>query len=172
MKEENSAFRKGALLFALIFLAISLFLLSQLGAETKFSSRGKLFAQPAFWPAVGVIGMTLFGAAHVALNWRGAKWRTEGAEVLIWFRPLEYLAYFMVYVFATPTIGYLPASIIFTGFLAVRVGYRSAKMIGLAACVGALIVIIFKTFLSVKIPGGAFYDYLPDSIRLFAIVNF
>ncbi|MGB0508150.1 MAG: tripartite tricarboxylate transporter TctB family protein, partial [Pikeienuella sp.] len=127
---------------------------------------------PAFWPGVAVIGMTVFGAFHVLLNWRGVKWSVEGKEALIWLCPLEYLAYFMVYVFATPTIGYLPASIIFAALLAYRVGYRSFKMIGFAAIAGAAIVLTFKTMLSVKIPAGALYDYLPDSIRLFAIVNF
>lgn len=172
MQDKDNPRRKGALFFALLFLAISLVLLSQLDAQTKFSSRGKLFAQPAFWPAVAVIGMSLFGTGHVLLNWRGAKWPTEWREAVIWLRPLEYLVYFMIYVFATPTIGYLPASIIFGALLALRVGYRSFKMIGFAALSGAVVVLIFKTLLSVKIPAGALYDYLPDSIRLFAIVNF
>ena len=55
--------RPGDLLFAVILLLLALVLLSLLGSETKFSSRGKLYAQPAFWPGVGVIGMCVFGFA-------------------------------------------------------------------------------------------------------------
>jgi hypothetical protein len=34
------------------------------------------------------------------------------------------------------------------------------------------IVLVFKTFLEVKIPGGAIYEYLPDTLRTFMILNF
>ncbi len=170
---ERDFIRKGpgGLLFAALFLAFSLFLLSQLGAETKFSAKGKLFAQPAFWPAVGVFGMVFFGALHVITRWR-ADIGAELAEGAIWARPLEYLVWFMAYVYAAPQIGYLAATIIFMVLMALRAGYRSAKMLIAAALTGLAIVLIFKTFLSVKIPGGAIYEALPGAIRNFMIVNF
>jgi hypothetical protein len=34
------------------------------------------------------------------------------------------------------------------------------------------IVLVFKTFLEVKIPGGIIYEYLPDTLRNFMILNF
>ncbi len=161
----------GGLLFAALFLAFSLFLLSQLGAETKFSAKGKLFAQPAFWPAVGVFGMVFFGALHLISRWR-ANIAAELAEGAIWLLPLEYLAWFMAYVTAAPQIGYLAATVIFMVLMALRAGYRSAKMLIAAALTGVFIVLIFKTLLQVKIPGGAVYEALPDALRNFMIVNF
>ena len=172
MSEPTNANKgPGGLLFAALFLGFSLFLLTQLGAETKFSAKGKLFAQPAFWPAVGVIGMVGFGLLHVITRWR-ANIAAELAEGAIWLRPFEYLLWFMAYVYASPQIGYLAATIIFMVLLALRAGYRSAKMLATAALTGLAIVLIFKTFLSVKIPGGAVYEALPGALRSFMIVNF
>lgn len=166
-----SSTRPGEFLFAALFLALSVLLLSQLGAETKFSAKGQLVAQPRFWPAVGVIGMTGFGALHLLSVWRN---RVGGdlAEAAYWLRALEFLVWFMVYVWAVPKAGYLPCTVIFTTLLALRMGYRRAGTLLAAAGTGFAIVLIFKTLLSVKIPGGALYEYLPDAVRSFMILNF
>ena len=182
--ETTGASRPGALLFAFVFLALSFLLLSLIGSETKFDAmwkvlekgnvfnRGKLFAQPAFWPAVGLIGMCVFGVGHLWRTWRAKSPLGEGAEGLFWLRSLEYLLWFMAYVQTAPLIGYLPATLIFTALLAFRAGYREKRMIGYAVLTGLAVVLVFKTGLSVKIPGGAVYEYLPNTLRTFAIVNF
>lgn len=170
--KEGESGRPGGLIFALIFLAAALFLLSQLGSETKFSPKGKLFAEPAFWPAVGVIGMSLFGTLHAFGEFRRRSHSLGLRETGIWLRSLEYLVWFMAYVFAAPLIGYLPATLIFTTALALRAGYRQTWMLGAAALMGFAVVLVFKTFLSVKIPGGALYEHLPDALRSFAMINF
>ena len=162
----------GELLFALLFLAFSLFLLSQLGNEAKFSAKGKFFSQPALWPGIGVIGMTFFGLIHVATKLKGRQLASELAEGAYWLRPLEYLAWFMVYVFATPLVGYLAASVLFMVILCFRAGYRGARPLIAAGLIGLLIVLVFKTGLSVSIPGGAIYEYLPTEWRKFMLVNF
>lgn len=143
----------------------------QLGTETRFSAKGKLFAQPRFWPAVGVIGMTVFGALSVAVYWRD-KWSGTASEVLLWLRAFEYLIWFMVYVWLVPVIGYLPATLLFTVLLSLRQGYRTNRQIIIAAATGLGIVLIFKTALAVKIPGGEIYELLPAALRNFMIVNF
>lgn len=170
MQTQNKSARAGTLVFAIGFLILSLYLLSQIGAETKFSSRGQLFAQPRTWPAIGVIGMVVFSLAFVATSWRSGL-TGAGREAFTWARSLEYLIWFMVYVTLVPIIGYLPATIGFTTALAVRLGYRKLATLLLAAMLGAAIVVVFKAGLSVKIPGGAVYDYLPDAVRNFMIVN-
>ena len=93
-----------------------------------------------------------------------------GTEAIIWARSLEYLVWFMVYVWLVPIVGYLPVTLIFAPLLAFRLGYRSKQMLLLAAAMGFLIVVFFKAGLSVKIPGGMAYEYLPDAIRNFMIV--
>ena len=168
---DDPSSRPGGLVFIAIFLLFALFLLSQLGAETKFSAKGQLFAQPRFWPAVGLIAMVAFGAAHFFFAW-AARTGGEVREVAFWLRSIEYLAWFMVYVAVVPVIGYLAATLLFTVLLAFRQGYRGAGHLGAAAALGLAIVLVFKTGLAVKIPGGAVYEYLPSGLRSFMIVNF
>ena len=174
----------GAFLFALAFFLFALFLLSQVTSETKFSgvaklyekgrlfAKGKLFAEPAFWPLVGVLGMAVFGAFHALSTWRRRAPGGELAEGAFWLRALEYFLWFMIYVQLAPLIGYLLATLIFTAALALRAGYRRRRTIALASLAGLAIVLIFKTLLSVKTPGGAIYEYLPGALRTFMIVNF
>jgi len=171
MIEKGKFARPGGVIFGAAFVVFALFLLSQLGAETKYSSKGVLFAQPRFWPGVGVGGMVLFGSAHLWASWRDRR-GGEIAEAVIWMRALEYLLWFMVYVAVVPVIGYLGATVIFMGALVVRQGYRGLRKIGAAVLVGVVIVLIFKAGLAVQIPGGAVYEYLPAALRNFMIVNF
>ena len=121
MTTKSPFTRPGNTLFVVIFLLFALFLLSQIGGQTRFSPRGQLFAQPRFWPAVGVIGMVGFGAAHLLMNWRQHQsgWATEA---FAWLRSLEYLIWFMIYVALVPSIGYLLATMMFTTLLALRAG--------------------------------------------------
>tara|TARA_Y100000739_G_scaffold164611_1_gene142639 strand:+ start:1186 stop:1422 length:237 start_codon:yes stop_codon:yes gene_type:complete len=78
----------------------------------------------------------------------------------------------MVYVFFVPLLGYLISTILFTTLLAFRMGYRNSKILFFAFSLGVSIVVIFKTVLSVKIPGGLLYEFLPGVFRNFMIVNF
>lgn len=172
MSPETAKLKPGEFLFAVLFLLLSVFLLSQLGDQTNFSSKGKLFSQPAFWPAVSVIGMTGFTALHVLLTFRSRARSGTLAEAFIWLRGLEFVGWLMIYVNAVPIIGYLSATIIFTVTLALRMGYRNPRTLAYAGLSGLAIVLIFKTILSVKIPGGAIYKYLPDALRNFMITNF
>ena len=206
---ERTHSARGSILFALLFVALSLFLVSQLGEEAKFSSKGKLFAQPAFWPGVGVIGMAFFGCLNLIatiVQARRGKYgsprpaesrlaKSQPAESLenpgeqqsdsnvsvfgselkegaSWLLAFEYFAWFMLYVYATPVIGYLAATVLFLVALTFRVGYRDKRMTIAAVATGFAIVLIFKSFLGVKIPGGAVYESLPDTLRSFMIINF
>ena len=186
--DAKSSAPSGGLLFALLFLAFAIFLLTQLTGETKFAGieklyekerlfrKGALFKEPAFWPMVGVIGMAIFGAFHAIGVWRARAARRdfaagEAAEGAFWLRAFEYLLWFMIYVQAAPIIGYLAATLLFAALLALRAGYRG-RVVLYAALTGLAIVLVFKTGLSVKIPGGAVYEYMPDGLRTFFIVNF
>lgn len=162
--------RPGDWVFAVLFLAVSIFLLSQIGAESKWIKGTKTFAQPMFWPAVSLFGMTVFAACHFfgAILSPRSDGRLE--EVLFWARSIEYALWFMVYVWIVPTIGYLPSTIVFAILLSLRAGYRERKILIMAAVMAFAIVIVFKGFLSVKIPGGQLYEHLPDSIRNFMLL--
>lgn len=168
---EESIHRPGVQIFIALFVLFAIFLLSQLAAETRFVPNGKLVEQPRFWPAIGVLSMVCFGLAQIALSWRiKAGWNP--GEVAVWLRAFEYLIWFMVYVAVVPVLGYLATTMAFTISLALRQGYRDVRSLGAAALLGLAIVLVFKTGLAVKIPGGAVYEYLPGPLRNFMIVNF
>lgn len=163
--------RRGQLIFAVVFVAFSAFLLSQVPSETRWVAKTGFFAQPRFWPATGIGAMFVLGALYlIKLPWhrfQAADW----IEARKWASALEYAAWFMGYVFVVPIVGYLPTTMVFVPVLAWRLGYRSSKMILISIAFAIVTVIIFKSFLSVKIPGGMLYEYLPGAIRSFFILN-
>ena len=162
--------RSGDLVFALAFLVFAVFLVTQLGAETKWVKRTKLFAQPAFWPTVSLIGMTVFACLNALGAAVSPKTSGRGEEVFLWFKSLEYAAWFLAYVWIVPKVGYLGGTILFTLLLTWRVGYRSKRMFMGALLAGVVIVVAFKSFLQVKIPAGQIYEHLPDGIRNFMLL--
>jgi hypothetical protein len=164
----------GDLAFAVTALVLSALLLSLLGRETQWIDGAGLAAQPSFWPALSLGGMTLFGLLYLlgSLPGRHEREIAAGEELGTWLRSLEFAAWFMAYVFVTPAIGYLAATIFFCVLLALRMGYRRPATLLAAAALGLGIVVLFKTLLQVKIPGGAVYDLLPDAARNLMITNF
>ena len=161
METHQSVERPGSPAFLLLFLAFAVILLASIGSQTRFGSGGGFFAQPRVWPAIGIGCMLIFSLAQLAFSWR-SNWTGTAREVLTWLASLEYLAWFMVYVAAVPLAGYL----------AIRQGYRSSTAILSAAALGAAVVTVFKAGLSVRIPGAAAYEHLPDALRNFMIINF
>ncbi len=164
--------RPGNFVFASTFLILSIFLVSQLGNETTWQSATKWSSQPSLWPTISLICMTGFAF----LNWISdfVSPRIEGRwqEVTFWLRSFEFIVWFMAYVFIVPVLGYLPSTLLFAVSLTFRMGYRSAKMLTIAALTATIIVVIFKSFLQVKVPGGQVYEFLPDAIRSFMLTYF
>jgi hypothetical protein len=164
--------RRGQLIFALVFLTLSVLLLALIGEQTTWVKKTRLFAQPRFWPAVSLGGMVLLGGLHFYfLPWRRAS-RYDLWEARQWGRSLEYALWFMGYVFLVPIIGYLPVTLVFVPLLARRMGYRSRLMMGICAGFAVAVVVLFKAVLSVKIPGAMLYEYLPGALRSFFITYF
>ncbi|MEZ5791793.1 MAG: tripartite tricarboxylate transporter TctB family protein [Nitratireductor sp.] len=164
--------RPGNLFFATLFLAGSLFLVSQLSVQTQWRAGTKMSAQPALWPIISLVGMTIFAAFNWISSVSSPRIPGRWEEVAYWVRSIEYVLWFMAYVAMVPLLGYLPSSIIFAVTLAVRCGYRDARMLLAAALVAVVIVLLFKTFLQVRIPAGMVYDYLPAVLRKFMLTNF
>ena len=163
--------RRGQLYFALAFLAVSAVLLLLIDQQTRWVENTRLFAQPRFWPAVGLIGMVVLGGLYLArLPWRQVT-VFDRHETIKWATALEFALWFMGYVLLVPIFGYLPVTMIFVPALAWRMGYRSRRMMGISVAFAFAVVVFFKSFLSVKIPGGMVYEYLPGALRSFAILN-
>ncbi len=164
--------RPGDIVFSVVFLLFSVFMLSQIGEQTVWKKGTKLFAQPSFWPAVSLGFMSLFAVFHLIGSAVSPRIEGRWVEVGLWLRSLEFVAWFLVYVAAVPVIGYLLATLLFAMLLAFRLGYRNLKWSIVAVLTGFAIVLLFKTFLQVKVPGGQIYEYLPDAWRSFMLVYF
>ncbi len=164
--------RPGDLVFATFFLLLSVILLSQIGEQVAWPKGGKLVAKPGFWPALSLGGMSFFALLHFIGAVVSPRLDGRWAEVAFWLRALEYSGWFMVYVWIVPRLGYLPTTMLFLPLLTLRAGYRKPSHFLGAAVVGVGIVVAFKSLLSVRIPGGAVYEHLPDGIRSFMLLYF
>lgn len=162
--------RPGDVVFAALFLAISLFLISQIGEQTQVTKRTKWFAQPALWPTISLYAMGGFAALHYLSSVLSPRIAGRWSEVALWLRGLEYVAYFLIYVLAVPYLGYLPSTVIFAILLTLRAGFRGPRPILCAVGFGIAVTVIFRGFLSVRIPAGAVYDFLPDGLRSIALI--
>ena len=94
------------------------------------------------------------------------------AELFDWLRALEFAGWFLVYVLVVPVVGYMLSSLAFCSLLTWHLGYRSKNHLMAPALTGLAVVLIFKSMLSVKIPGGQIYEYLPDALRNLMILYF
>lgn len=161
------------LLFMLVAFAAVIVLATQLGNELKWAPRRSLFSQPGFWSAMAIIGMLVFGFLQLivfSVKNRPFHKAEAVAEVITWSKSIEYVCWFLLYVFIVPKLGYVLTTIIFCWSLTYRLGYRNYKMQGISVATAIAIVVIFKSFLAVKIPGGMVYEYLPDAMRNFMII--
>lgn len=150
----------------------ALFLLVQVPYQTAWVDGAAFVSQPGFFPLVAIAGMVVFGAAELVFSWqrnRRADLPAIGRELVDWLRALEFLGWFIAYVLAVPLGGYLPTTIVFCLALTFRLGYRSRRMLLIAVLVAIAVVVAFKGFLSVRIPGGDMYEYLPAGVRNFMI---
>ena len=87
-------------------------------------------------------------------------------------QPLNMQAWFIAYAAPFPYGGYLPATVFFAVALAVRAGYRSARMLIAAVLSSVVIIVLFKAVLKVNLPSGLIYEALPDGLRQFMLTYF
>lgn len=156
--------KPGEILFAGLMVLSGGLLLAAIGWQTAWLPGRGLAAQPRFWPALSLGGIVLFGLLNFAA--RSGVQRTPGRwrEALSWVLAVEYIGWYVVYVWAIPVIGYLLATLLFCVLLCLRAGYRGRALV-IAALFGLAVVLMFKTGFNVRIPAGAIYAYAPDSIR-------
>lgn len=164
--------RPGDLVFAIGFFIFAMICAMSLPWQAKFLGNKAFVSEPGFWPMIGVLMMAGFGAAHLLGTWNAPRLPGRYQEVMHWVRSIEFVGWFIAYVIAVPVIGYLAATMALAFLLTFRLGYRSASVLGAALLFAVVVVLIFKAGLGVKIPAGAVYQYLPESIRTFFMVNF
>ena len=173
-KEEYQA---GDLVFAILMLFIVMVLLVSIPFETKWFDGVPLVKQPRLWPTFCIVGMALFGVPYSIQIWRNYKFQlgevqAELNELSSWLRPLEFVFYFVLYVWSVPLVGYLLSTLLFFSLLTIRAGYRTLLMFWVSLATGFGIVVVFKSLLQVKVASGAIYDYLPDGWATFFMIYF
>lgn len=187
---------RAARIFAACALALAGGLLAQAGAQLKWVAGVGLHRQPGFWSVVALAGMAVFAllmlfqrrapAADFAPDIDESAAQTDATSTAqdstpapspsqvrpwqAWFGALEYAGYFLLYVAAVPRLGYLPATLIALPLLTWRLGYRAPRMLIISALFGVTVVVLFKSLLQVKIPGGSVYELLPAAARNFMIL--
>lgn len=174
-RRDHSVDKTALMWFGALSLVVTFYLLSQLGNQTDWVSGLPLSRQPALSSIVSLCGMALFGLCWLFLHWRRNRgwWRVfPFAELRAWLASIEYVAWFMCYVWLVPITGYLLTTIAFCLLLALRCGYRSRRAMLSAAGTALCIVVLFKSLLAVKIPAAAIYEWLPSGLRNFMIIYF
>ncbi len=156
--------------FSLFFLLFALVLASQIPEQATWFPRKRFFAQPAFWSMLGIGMMVFFGFIHMCSSLISQRQAGRWQEVLLWSRSLEYCVWFLAYVILVPIIGYLPMSLMMIVTMLWRIGVKDKKIFLICIGVTLAIVIIFKSFLQIKIPGAMLYELFPAAIRNFFIV--
>lgn len=176
--------QRAVTVFAACALLFACVLLAQAGWQLKWLAGAALHKQPGFWSALALAGMAVFALLCLARRRIAASSTATATEpsatpgaspsrtLRDWLGPAEYAGYFLAYVFAVPRLGYLLATLLGVLLLTLRLGYRSRRMLCCAALFSVAVVVLFKSLLQVKIPGGAWYAWLPDAARNFMTLYF
>ena len=166
--------KSGEIVFAGFLLVIALLLLALIGQQTSYIKGMSFVSQPRFWPGLCLFGFALCAAIHFYNVYKtfdsGANKQATITELRHWVSPLEYAIYFMVYVYLTQWLGYLFSTLFFSLFLVRRCGYSGRGWSLSAAGFALIVVLFFKTFLQIKIPGGVLYEWFPAGLRNFMIL--
>jgi hypothetical protein len=159
-----------------IFAGVATLLLLLLPVQTRSGPASSgWWTQP--WLMPGIALSALFVANMVSLisdivrlrrDPPGEQEKAEAwSEVLGWFRPLEFFAYFLGYLASLAYLGYFLSTALFIQFILYRVKLRTARwrLLGLLAALA--LTMIFRWGLGIWVPNAELYDLFPDAVRKF-----
>lgn len=148
--------------------------------EGRVTRLGRILKQS--WVAPMLCLMVFVPAALINLraSWRERAWRkrfllptSPAFELTKYAAALEYVAYFIGYTLVVPVLGYLVSTLILGTYLTWRLGYRSARWMGIGVASSLAVVVVFRTFLQIKTPVSIWlYDQLPTATRAFMLTYF
>lgn len=156
--------KRGEILFSALMILMGGLLLGALPWQTSWIDGRGLAAQPRLWPAISLVGLIVFAALHFGARLSAKRTPGRWHEGLAWIMSLEYIAYYLTYVWAISVVGYLLATCCFCIGLGYRIGYRGWAL-WIAFAFALFVVLVFKAGFNVKIPAGAIYEYAPEAIR-------
>lgn len=167
--------RLESLALTLIFTVISVLLLAVIAIATRHGPENSgWWTRPALAPGVA-LGLLAF--ANCLTLWREladlrrtpatvSEWAEARLKIIGWLRPIEYLAYFSIYLFALQHLGYFPATLVFILGLLVRSGLRSPRWLLAGALTSVALVLVFRVGLGVWMPAPEVYDLFPNAMRM------
>jgi hypothetical protein len=174
--QPHSANRIETIALTTVFTAVTGGLLVLLPFQTRSGPAGAgWWTQP--WTMPAILLVTLFFANAFSLLKDFAAFRKVAAthdeveeaksEILGWFRPLEYFAYFLCYLYSLSFLGYFLSTALFIQWLLYRAGLRSNywRIAGLLAALA--LTAIFRWGLGIWVPTAELYDLFPDVARKF-----
>jgi hypothetical protein len=172
--ETPEANRLESLLLNAIFAMAAVGLLALIGTATRPGmADGGWWTKPALTPGVALallVVANLLTLLRAVLDLRAdpatpEEWHEARVQVLGWLRPMEFLGYFAVYLWAIETIGYFVATLVFVMGLMLRIKLNSPGwlLVGLGFIV--TLILVFRVGLGVWMPTPAIYDAAPDVIR-------
>ncbi len=171
---ETEANRIESFALILVFSAMSVTLLATIGIATRWGPESAgWWTRPMLMPGIALVllvGANLITLARDIVDLRrkppSAAERAEGRALLLgWLQPLEFLAYYGIYVFAIQHVGYFPSTLIFIMVLMVRVRLTTPRWIVAGLAAALFMVAVFRMGLGVWMPAPELYEYFPDAVR-------
>ena len=103
---KASGYLTGEKAFAILMAMLSAFLLYSIPEETKWFNGMGISKQPRFWPAMCIVGLSVFAFSYglsvwIKANALNSRDRTsvnaEIGEMKHWLRPVEFVVYFQLH---------------------------------------------------------------------------
>lgn len=148
------------------------YLLRQLGlfeGDGRLERFGKILKQSWVAPVMCLLVLVPAAAWNLRQSWRVHNWRNRFKqpnsmqyEATVWLRALEFVAWFIAYTLAVPTLGYLVSTLLLGTLLPWRMGYRGKRWFLTCLTISFIIVLVFRTGLQIKTPINVWlYSLLP-----------
>jgi hypothetical protein len=174
--QTQSANRVETLVLTVVFTVVTGGLLVLLPFQTRDGpASAGWWTRP--WTLPAILLVVLLFANVVSLLKDFASFRRNAASedevkeakyrIFDWFRPLEFFAYFLCYLYALAYLGYFLSTAFFMQWLLYRSGLRSNywRIAGLLAALA--LTAMFRWGLAIWVPTAEFYDLFPDVARKF-----
>lgn len=160
-----------------VFAAISFALFAALPVATSSGpDNSGWWTQPWTMPLVALTLLCVGNAVTLVLAGRDLMANRPSPEELTeaaaairgWFRPVEFFAYFLGYIWLLGRAGYFLSTVLFIQLLLFRVGLRQTRWV-IGGVVAALaLTAVFRWGLGIWVPTADLYDLFPGAARKFA----
>lgn len=174
--QSSGANRVETLALTTIFTVVTGGLLLALPWQTRSGPDSSgWWTQPWLMPLIALLILFLANVTSLAKDLlamrrapaSGAEKQAALTEVFGWFRPLEFFAYFLLYLGSLKYLGYFLSTALFIQLILYRVKLRSSewRIRGLLAALA--LTAIFRWGLGIWVPTAELYDLFPDAARKF-----